>query len=125
VIPQQMLLAAILGWLEREQRDVIAFLRARRIARSTQLTASSSRRAGRIVVELGCADCQPSVSAAQRLTMQRTVSLWPRTARRSLPKRNDDIGRTQGPRRADRVSQRGRARSLNAQNRASDNFLQD
>jgi hypothetical protein len=27
VIPLQMLLAAQLGWLEREQRDVIAFLR--------------------------------------------------------------------------------------------------
>jgi hypothetical protein len=28
VIPlQQMLLAALLGWLDREQRDVIAFLR--------------------------------------------------------------------------------------------------
>jgi putative transposase len=27
VIPLQMLLAALVGWLEREQRDVIAFLR--------------------------------------------------------------------------------------------------
>jgi hypothetical protein len=27
VIPLQMLLAALLGWLDREQRDVIAFLR--------------------------------------------------------------------------------------------------
>jgi hypothetical protein len=27
VIPLQMLLAALLGWLEVEQRDVIAFLR--------------------------------------------------------------------------------------------------
>ena len=27
MIPLQMLLAAIVGWLEREQRDVIAFLR--------------------------------------------------------------------------------------------------
>jgi hypothetical protein len=26
VIPLQLLLAALVGWLEREQRDVIAFL---------------------------------------------------------------------------------------------------
>jgi hypothetical protein len=37
VIPLQMLLAALLGWLEREQRDVIAFLREENRALKAQL----------------------------------------------------------------------------------------
>ena len=37
MIPLQMLLAALLGWLEREQRDVIAFLREENRALKAQL----------------------------------------------------------------------------------------
>jgi putative transposase len=37
VIPLQMLLAALLGWLEREQRDAIAFLREEDRALKAQL----------------------------------------------------------------------------------------
>jgi hypothetical protein len=37
VIPLQMLLAALLGWLEAEQRDVIAFLREENRALKAQL----------------------------------------------------------------------------------------
>ena len=37
-----MLLAAVLGWLEREQRDVIAFLREENRALKTQLVGGGS-----------------------------------------------------------------------------------
>jgi hypothetical protein len=37
VIPLQMLLAALLGWLEQEQRDVIAFLPEENRALKAQL----------------------------------------------------------------------------------------
>ena len=43
VFPLQMLLAALLGWLEREQRDVIAFLREENRVLKTQLAGRRLR----------------------------------------------------------------------------------
>ena len=43
MIPLQILLAALFGWLEREQRDVIAFLREENRALKAQLTGRRLR----------------------------------------------------------------------------------
>jgi hypothetical protein len=43
VIPLQMLVAALLGWLEREQRDVIAFLREENRTLKAQLGSQRFR----------------------------------------------------------------------------------
>jgi hypothetical protein len=44
VVPFQILLAALLGWLQREQRDVIAFLRKENRALKVQLAANREKR---------------------------------------------------------------------------------
>jgi hypothetical protein len=43
VVPFQIFLAALLGWLEREQRDVIAFLREENRTLKAQLAGRRLR----------------------------------------------------------------------------------
>jgi hypothetical protein len=78
VIPLQMLLAALLAWLDREQRDVIAYLREENRAATGQSSAPTGRSTAPASGGAGTPPPPPQVAHVATLVTPDTILRWHR-----------------------------------------------